>query len=112
MKTKLASLLARVGLNGFLLGILAAIGLAALLPEFGSSESNIPWKPFIQVGIALLFFFYGLKLDPNQLRTGLSNWKLHALIQLTTFLGFPLLVMGVVSLFLDWIPVLLWGSVT
>ena len=99
MKTKLASLLARVGLNGFLLGILAAIGLAALLPEFGSSESNIPWKPFIQVGIALLFFFYGLKLDPNQLRTGLSNWKLHALIQLTTFLGFPLLVMGLVSFF-------------
>ena len=99
MKTKLASLLSRVGLNGFLLGILAAIGMAALLPEFGSSESNIPWKPFIQVGIALLFFFYGLKLDPNQLRTGLSNWKLHALIQLTTFLGFPLLVMGVVSFF-------------
>ncbi len=99
MKTKLASLLARVGLNGFLLGILVAIGLAALLPEFGSSESNLPWKPFIQVGIALLFFFYGLKLDPTQLRVGLSNWKLHALIQLTTFLGFPLLVMELVSLF-------------
>lgn len=99
MKTKLASLLARVGLNGFLLGIFAAIGMAALLPEFGSSESNIPWKPLIQVGITLLFFFYGLKLDPNQLRSGLSNWKLHALIQLTTFLGFPLLVMGLVSFF-------------
>lgn len=99
MKTKLASLLARVGLNGFLLGIFAAIGMAALLPEFGSLESNIPWKPLIQVGIALLFFFYGLKLDPNQLRSGLSNWKLHALIQLTTFLGFPLLVMGLVSFF-------------
>jgi sodium/bile acid cotransporter 7 len=99
MKTKLASLLARVGLNGFLLGIFAAIGMAALLPEFGSSESNIPWKPFIQVGIALLFFFYGLKLDPKQLRTGLSNWKLHALVQLTTFLGFPLLVMALVSFF-------------
>ena len=99
MKTKLASLLARVGLNGFLLGIFSAIGMAALLPEFGSSESNIPWKPFIQVGIALLFFFYGLKLDPNQLRSGLSNWKLHALVQLTTFLGFPLLVMALVSFF-------------
>ena len=97
MKTKLASLLARVGLNGFLLGILAAIGLAALLPEFGSSESNIPWKPFIQVGIALLFFFYGLKLDPAQLRSGLSNWKLHVLIQVTTFLGFPLLVFSLVQ---------------
>ncbi len=99
MKTKLASLLGRVGLNGFLLGILAAIGMAALFPEIGSSESTIPWKPFIQVGIALLFFFYGLKLDPTQLRVGLSNWKLHALIQLTTFLGFPLLVIGLVSFF-------------
>ena len=92
MKAKLGESLARVGLNGFLVGILCAIGLAGILPELGSTESNIPWKPFIQVGIALLFFFYGLKLDPAQLRTGLSNWRLHVLIQVTTFLGFPLLV--------------------
>ena len=99
MKTKLASLLGRVGLNGFLLGILAAIGMAAFLPEFGSTNSTFPWKPFIQVGIALLFFFYGLKLDPTQLRSGLSNWKLHILVQLTTFFGFPLLVMALLSFF-------------
>ena len=92
MKAKLGESLARVGLNGFLVGILCAIGLAGILPELGSTESNLPWKPFIQVGIALLFFFYGLKLDPAQLRTGLSNWRLHVLIQVTTFLGFPLLV--------------------
>ncbi len=92
MKAKLGESLARVGLNGFLVGILGSIGLAALLPELGSTESNLPWKPFIQVGIAFLFFFYGLKLNPAQLRTGLSNWRLHVLIQVTTFLGFPLLV--------------------
>ena len=92
MKAKLGESLARVGLNGFLVGILCAIGLAGILPELGSTESNLPWKPFIQVGITLLFFFYGLKLDPAQLRTGLSNWRLHVLIQVTTFLGFPLLV--------------------
>jgi sodium/bile acid cotransporter 7 len=97
MKTKLGESLARVGLNGFLVGILCAIGLAAILPELGSMESNIPWKPFIQVGIALLFFFYGLKLDPAQLRIGLSNWRLHVLIQVTTFLGFPLLVFALVN---------------
>jgi sodium/bile acid cotransporter 7 len=96
MKTKVSASLARIGLNGFLLGIFVAIGLAAILPELGSTESNIPWKPFIQVGIALLFFFYGLKLDPAQLRTGLSNWRLHLLIQVTTFLGFPLLVFTLV----------------
>lgn len=97
MKTKLGESLARVGLNGFLVGILCAIGLGAILPELGSTESNLPWKPFIQVGIALLFFFYGLKLDPAQLRTGLSNWRLHVLIQLTTFFGFPLLVFALVN---------------
>ena len=97
MKAKLSTSLARVGLNGFLLGIFVAIGLADILPELGSTESTIPWKPFIQVGIALLFFFYGLKLDPAQLRAGLSNWRLHVLIQLTTFLGFPLLVFALVN---------------
>jgi sodium/bile acid cotransporter 7 len=97
MKAKLSASLARVGLNGFLLGIFVAIGLAAILPELGSTESTLPWKPFIQVGIALLFFFYGLKLDPGQLRSGLSNWKLHVLIQVTTFLGFPLLVFSLVQ---------------
>ena len=97
MKAKLSASLARVGLNGFLLGIFVAIGLAAILPELGSTESTIPWKPFIQVGIALLFFFYGLKLDPAQLRSGLSNWKLHVLIQVTTFLSFPLLVFSLVQ---------------
>jgi sodium/bile acid cotransporter 7 len=97
MKGKLSASLARVGLNGFLLGIFVAIGIAAILPELGVTESTIPWKPFIQVGIALLFFFYGLKLDPAQLRAGLSNWRLHVLIQVTTFLGFPLLVFALVN---------------
>ena len=94
---KLVSLLTRVGLNGFLLGIFLAIGLAALVPELGSQQSSFPWKPFIQVGIALLFFLYGLKLDPAQLREGLSNWKLHLLVQSATFLIFPLVVMGILG---------------
>jgi sodium/bile acid cotransporter 7 len=96
---KLGSLLTRVGLNGFLLGIILAIGLAALVPELGAQQSTIPWKPFIQVGIALVFFLYGLKLDPMQLRAGLANWKLHVLVQAATFLIFPLLVMGFHGLF-------------
>jgi sodium/bile acid cotransporter 7 len=90
---KLARTLQRVGINGFLLGLFAAIGLAAIFPEVGSAESGIPWKPMINVGIAFVFFFYGVKLDPEQLRAGLSNWRLHLLIQFSTFLIFPLLVL-------------------
>ncbi|MBN7812846.1 bile acid:sodium symporter [Algoriphagus sp. H41] len=102
MINKLAQTLQRVGINGFLLGLFAAIGLAAVLPEVGSSESGIPWKPMINLGIAFVFFFYGVKLDPVQLRSGLSNWRLHLLIQLATFLLFPLLVLVLLQV-MPWI---------
>src|SRR5690606_9861054 len=93
MIQKLAKTLSKVGINGFLLGLFAAIFLAWLFPFAGSNESPVPWKPIINVGIGLVFFFYGVKLNPTELKSGLSNWKLHVLIQLATFLLFPLLVM-------------------
>lgn len=93
MINKLAQTLQRVGINGFLLGLFAAIGLAAIFPEVGIAGSGIPWKPMISLGIAFVFFFYGVKLDPVQLRAGLSNWRLHLLIQLSTFLIFPAIVL-------------------
>lgn len=102
MIAKLAQTLSRVGINGFLLSLFAAIGLAALIPEVGSAESGIPWKPMINVGIAFVFFFYGVKLDPVQLRAGLSNWRLHLLIQLSTFLIFPVIVLLLLQM-MPWI---------
>lgn len=92
MRQRLSQTLAKVGINGFLLGIFMAIALASIFPEVGSESSGIPWKPMINVGIALVFFFYGVKLDPIQIKAGLSNWKLHLLIQSATFLLFPALV--------------------
>lgn len=92
----------RVGINGFLLGLFAAILLAYLFPFAGSSESPLPWKPITDLGIALVFFFYGVKLNPEQLKAGLSNWKLHVLIQLCTFLLFPVVVLLLMK-FTSWI---------
>ncbi|MEN2281206.1 bile acid:sodium symporter family protein [Algoriphagus sp. SE2] len=92
MISKLLKTLNKVGINGFLLGIFAAVFLGFLFPEFGSSKSTVPWKPIINIGIGLIFFFYGVKLNPKQLKAGLKNWKLHVLIQSATFLIFPILV--------------------
>lgn len=100
MIQKLLRILTKVGINGFLLGIFAAILLGFIFPDFGSSESIVPWKPIINIGIALVFFFYGVKLDPDQLKKGLKNWKLHLLIQSSTFLIFP----GLVYLILWFFP--------
>ena len=98
MISKLSGTLQRVGINGFLLSLFAAIGLAAIFPEVGSASSGIPWKPMINLGIAFVFFFYGVKLDPVQLKSGLSNWRLHLLIQLATFLIFPIIVLLLLQL--------------
>lgn len=100
--SKIQSLLKKIGFNNFLLGLMLAIFLAWLFPEIGSSQSPIQWKPFINVGIAFVFFFYGVKLDPKQLRSGLSNWKLHLVIQVFTFLVFPVLVFIFLKL-LPWV---------
>ncbi|TFV97168.1 bile acid:sodium symporter [Algoriphagus kandeliae] len=100
--SKIQTLLKKVGFNNFLLGLMLAIFLAWLFPEIGSSQGPVSWKPFINTGIALLFFFYGVKLDPQQLKSGLSNWKLHLVIQVFTFLIFPVFVYFLLQ-FLPWI---------
>lgn len=56
-------------------------------------EKVIPLKQIGNVGISGIFFFYGLKLSPQKMKEGLSNWRLHLLVQLSTFFIFPILVM-------------------
>lgn len=81
-------------LDKFVLAIIASIGLAYFFPQWGSKESAIPLDLIGSMGISLIFFFYGLKLSPEQTKTGLKNWKLHVLVQLSTFLLFPLIVLA------------------
>lgn len=81
-------------LDKFVLAIIAAIVLAYFFPQWGSDSSSIPIDQIASVGISLIFFFYGLKLSPEQIKTGLKNWKLHLLVQLSTFLLFPLIVIA------------------
>lgn len=75
--------------NLFVVSLLLAILVAYLFPQLGDF---VPLKTITDVGIGLIFFFYGLKLSVSELKLGISNYKLHVLIQLTTFLLFPALV--------------------
>jgi sodium/bile acid cotransporter 7 len=93
MKT-LLSHLQKAGLNGFFFALLFMVFLAWLSPYYGTSESPLPLSIITKYGVSVIFFFYGLKLSPEKLRTGLSNWKLHLLIQTTTFILFPVFVLA------------------
>ena len=80
-------------IDKFVLFIIGIIILAYFFPQWGIENSKIPIDTISAIGISLIFFFYGLKLHPTQLKAGLKNWKLHLLVQGSTFLMFPLLVL-------------------
>ena len=90
---RLAALLARAGLDWFLLALLGVVALAYFAPSLGSKVSPVPWHAITTVGVALVFFFYGLKLSFEKLRDGMRNWRLHTLVQLSTFVLFPALAL-------------------
>ncbi|WP_324721210.1 bile acid:sodium symporter family protein [Salinimicrobium sp. HB62] len=82
--------------NGFIAALLFAILLAWFLPN---GPEVLPLKTITDIGIGFIFFFYGLKLSPTEFKAGFSNYKVHIIIQLTTFLIFPMLVLGFTPFF-------------
>jgi sodium/bile acid cotransporter 7 len=89
----MAGTLSKVGLNGFFFCLIGAIFLAWLYPAFGTHSSPLPLGAIAEYGVSVIFFFYGLKLSPEKLKAGLSNWKMHLLIQAATFVLFPVLIL-------------------
>ncbi|MCH5305927.1 MAG: bile acid:sodium symporter [Rikenella sp.] len=85
----------RYGLDPFILALFGAIFLAWAAPSWGAEHER--WSPAEVAGwgVGVIFFFYGLRLNGEKLRVGLQNIRLHTVVQLTTFLLFPLLVLGV-----------------
>jgi len=80
----------------FILFLLAVVGLAYFFP---GPAHVLPLDTLASAGISLVFFFYGLKLSPEDIRSGLSKGRLHLLIQVFTFVVFPLVVWAVKPFF-------------
>lgn len=95
----------------FIVGLILMIVLAYWFPQVGIGATPINLELIIDIGIAFIFFFYGLKLSPEKFRIGLRNWKLHLLIQAITFLIFPLLILPFYLIFSGGSYELLWLAV-
>ncbi|MDR2910976.1 MAG: bile acid:sodium symporter [Bacteroidales bacterium] len=80
--------------DSFVFAVVVIIVVAYFFPKLGQSESNFPLETISNVGISLIFFFYGLKLSPEKFKAGILNWKLHLLVQFSTFLLFPLIILA------------------
>ena len=91
--------------NGFIAALLLAILVAWLFPQ---GPEILPLKTITDIGIGFIFFFYGLKLSPAEFKTGFYNYKVHILVQLTTFILFPLLVLLFIPFFEEGIRSDIW----
>jgi len=85
--------------------------LAYFLPQLGMIKEPVSLEQIANAGVSLIFFFYGLRLSVEKLKSGLANWKMHIVVQLTTFLFFPLIVLAVRPLFVNNGFELLWLGV-
>lgn len=80
-------------IDKFVLAILVVIGFAWAWPGPGAYSGAFSLKLLATAGVSLIFFFYGLRLSLEKLRNGLSSLRLHVLVQASTFILFPLLVL-------------------
>jgi len=97
--------------DGFVLAIVSMIVLAYFFPGIWGSESAIELATVSKYAVALLFFFYGLRLSPEKMKTDLRNWKLHVTTQSLTFIFFPLVVLAFYPFFRNTIYFPLWLAV-
>jgi hypothetical protein len=88
----------------FLIGMVAAVILASLFPEFGASRGAMHAETATNLGIALVFFLHGIGLPLEALKRGVLAWRLHAVIQGLTYIVFPLLWLLFNALFKTAIP--------
>jgi sodium/bile acid cotransporter 7 len=80
----------------FTLTLIATVLLASFLPARGEF---VGWLNALTIAaIALLFFIYGAKLSPQAIWTGITHWRLQGLVFATTFVVFPLIGLGIVTL--------------
>lgn len=82
-----------IKIDTFVVVTISVILIAYLFPQLRNEQIHAALEWISRVGIVLIFFFYGLKLSFDKLKNGLKNWKLHLLIQSSTFVLFPLIVL-------------------
>ncbi|NKY42433.1 bile acid:sodium symporter family protein [Nocardia cerradoensis] len=83
------TLLAKLRIDGFLLGLFAAMAIGLILPARGGAADVLEWVT--KVAIAVLFLLYGTRLEPREALAGLRHWRLHTTVLTATYVLFPLL---------------------
>lgn len=94
--------LKRVGLDRYMMLLIATVLLATFLPARGGFADIL--RHVTYWAVALLFFLYGAKLSTATIVSGFANWKLQIGVLLCTFALFPVLAIAIKPLAAMWLP--------
>lgn len=78
-------------IDRFMIAMLGAVLLALAWPALGARGGPLHLDVVMPIGIAAVFFLHGAALSPAALRAGATHWRLHLMVQSTTFVLFPLI---------------------
>ncbi len=82
----------RFKIDPFLAALAVVVILALVWPDPGVTGGPLHADSAASWGIAVVFFLYGAALSTRKLLESATRWELHIVVQLATFVLFPLVV--------------------
>lgn len=79
----------KANVDSFILTLIGVVLLATFLPAHGVGYDIA--SAASKMVVALMFFLHGVKITPQNLLAGLTNWRLQLAILVSTFAVFPVL---------------------
>ena len=93
----------------FILSLASTVLLAALLPCSGTAAGVFQVLGICAIGS--LFFLQGARLSRDAVLGGITHWRLHVIIAMTTFVLFPTIGWSLSHLFPQLLPATIWVGV-
>jgi solute carrier family 10 (sodium/bile acid cotransporter), member 7 len=93
----------------FVLSLVGTVLLAALLPCSGRAAGVFHTLAICAIGS--LFFLQGARLSRDAVVGGITHWRLHTTIAMTTFVLFPTIGWALSYLFPHLLPPIIWVGV-
>ncbi|MGL6225562.1 MAG: bile acid:sodium symporter family protein [Thermoguttaceae bacterium] len=98
-------------IDWFVLALGGMILLAYLVPQPSAMQHPVSLHQLCDYGVAIIFFFYGLKLGWKSFFNNSRNWRLHLLVHCTTFILYPSIIFVILHFFGTNPPTELWIGV-
>lgn len=102
----------KIKFDPLIIYIAVAILLAYILPHDWLSYAGNTYDVIVKWGVSIVFFLYGIKIPISDFVNTLKKWRVLLTTQMTTFLVFPIFIIGICYwLFEEWTHPLVIGFI-